>query len=399
MTFDRDQFLEDGFLIVREAIPPDELEAVRSAYEVLVDRQRKVWARDRKPSDPPGGLWDSAAQPRLNLGAMASLIDEHSAKAVETWLFPEIHSLSSALLDVPDAAGTEMMLMCNPVRDHGPARWHRDMYPPLCAPIRGYIDEILGSGPRYVQWNITLYYDDTLWVVPGSHKRINTPEEDAQILEDPHAPVPGGIQTRLKAGDGVVYILPILHWGSNYSTKRRRCIHGGFSMFSQYEDLSYLDFLSEEAQAAFQRWDRRSEDMKDQTEAALRTFMNGDIAGYFAALDRLHPGRGEKGQVLSTVFLSKTARRIDQIKRPGNDRLSEQEQGWATRSHPMTLQWGTAFADRFTTQGAALLWKRFKPVDAMVRSDDMQFAPSFQGADWYYHFIDMPASENILEII
>ena len=170
-------------------------------------------------------------------------------------------------------------------------------------------------------------------------------------------------------------------------------------MFSQYEDLSYLDFLSEEAQAAFQRWDRRSEDMKDQTETALRAFMNGDTTGYFAALDRLHPCRGDKGRVLSTVFLSKTARRIDQIKRPCFDRLSEQEQGWATRPHPMTLQWGTAFADRFTTQETALLWKLFKPVDDMVRSDGIQFTPSFQGTDSYYHFIDIPASEAILEVI
>ncbi|SVE11455.1 uncharacterized protein METZ01_LOCUS464309 [marine metagenome] len=36
MTNNRDRFLEDGYLIVREAIPPDELEAVRTAYEVLV---------------------------------------------------------------------------------------------------------------------------------------------------------------------------------------------------------------------------------------------------------------------------------------------------------------------------------------------------------------------------
>ena len=395
----RDQFLEDGYLIVREAIPPEELESVRTAYEVLVDRQRELWTHDRKPGDPPGGLWESAPQPRLNLGAMSTLIDEHSAKAGETWLFPQIHGTSSALLDVPDAAVTEMMLMCNPVRDHGPARWHRDMYPPYCAPLRGYIDDILENGPRYVQWNITLYDDDVLWVVPGSHKRINTPEENARILEDPHAAVPGGVQTRLKAGDGVIYILPILHWGSNYSTKKRRCIHGGFSLFSQYEDLSYLDYLTEEVQTAFQRWDRRSQDMKDQTETALRAFMNGDTTEYFSALDRLHPGRGEKGRALSTVFLSKTARRIDQVKRPGFERLSEQEQGWAVRPHPMTLQWGAAFADRFTVQEAALLWKRFKPVDELVRSDDMQFAPSFQGADSYYHFIDMPASEAILEII
>ena len=88
MTIDRDQFLEDGYLIVREAVPPDQLEAVREAYEVMVDRQRERWTRDRNPGDPPGGVWETSAQPRLNLGAMAELVDEKSVKAVETWLFP-----------------------------------------------------------------------------------------------------------------------------------------------------------------------------------------------------------------------------------------------------------------------------------------------------------------------
>ena len=270
------------------------------------------------------------------------------------------------------------------------------MYPPYCAPVRGYIDDILEGGPRYVQWNISLYDDDVLWVVPGSHSRVNTTEEDAQIIEDPRVPVPGSIQTHLKAGDGVVYILPILHWGSNYSTTMRRCVHGGFSMFTHYQNLCYLDYLSKEGQAAFRRWDRRSEEMKGHTEAALRAFMDGDTIGYHAALDRLHPGRGKKGRLLSTVFLSKTARRIDQIKRPDFDQLSEQEQGWAMRPHPMTLQWGGAFADRFSTEEAILLWQRFKPIDDMVRSEDIQFAPSFQGADSYYHFIDMPEAEAVL---
>ena len=49
---------------------------------------------------------------------------------------------------------------------------------------------------------------------------------------NPRLPVPGWVQTNLRAGDGVVYILPLLHWGSNYSTRLRRTIHGGFSDFT-----------------------------------------------------------------------------------------------------------------------------------------------------------------------
>ena len=56
---------------------------------------------------------------------------------------------------------------------------------------------------------------------PGSHIRINTEEENRQLLADPRLPLPGSVQTHLNGGDGVVYITPILHWGSNYSAKLR----------------------------------------------------------------------------------------------------------------------------------------------------------------------------------
>ena len=225
--------------------------------------------------------------------------------------------------------------------------WHRDLYPPYCAPLRGYLDDILENGPRYVQWNIPLYDDDVLWVVPGSHVRVNTPEEDAQFGKDDQVPVSGGIQTHLKAGDGVVYILPILHWGSNYSTRLRRTVHGGFSRFNQY-------------------------------------------------MDRLHPGCGPKGKLLSTVYLSKTARRINDLKQPNFNTLPTQDQTWAAQNHPITLQWGSTFADCFTADEATRIWDRFKPIDALIRSDHPQYAPSFQGEKSDYHFIDMP-DENVVD--
>lgn len=48
---DPQQFLEDGFAILREVIPPDQLENLRARFEVLVERQKAVWAGARKPAD------------------------------------------------------------------------------------------------------------------------------------------------------------------------------------------------------------------------------------------------------------------------------------------------------------------------------------------------------------
>jgi hypothetical protein len=400
MRVDRDRFLEEGYLVVPEVVPSGRLEAVRAAYEILVERQRQIWASERKPDDPPGGAWETSAQPRLVLSRPpGDQIDARSAAAVEVWLGKRAQGVSEQLLAVDDAAVTEMMLMCNPVRDHGPALWHRDMYPPYCAPLQAYVDDILETGPRYIQWNISLYDDDVLWVVPGSHARLNTQEEDEQLIKDRSVPLPGGVQTHLKAGDGVVYILPIMHWGSNYRNRKRRCIHGGFSAYTQYAHRDYIPHLSAEAGNTFARWIEQSEQMEARTEAVLRAALRRDAIAYDAALEVLRPGSKEKSKLLSTVFLSKTARRLSDLKRADFDSLPQQTRAWATGPHPMTLQWGAAFADRFSTQEAAELWQRFQSVDAAVQSETEQSAPGFQGGPSHYNFNHMPAGYSVSDFI
>ena len=42
----------------------------------------------------------------------------------------------------------------------------------------------------------------------------------------------------LKAGDGVAYILPLLHFGSRYSTKTRRTLHGGYSIYADLPGMA-----------------------------------------------------------------------------------------------------------------------------------------------------------------
>ena len=398
MHVDRDRFLEEGYLIVRDIVPAEELDALREAFEILVEYQKAIWVRERKPDEPPGGQWEAHRQPRLQIHRppLVHKIDERSAPAVEIWLNERMHGLSSQLLDDEDAALTEMMLMCSPQKDHGPAKWHRDMYPPYAAPLQGYIDDILETGPRYVQWNLSLYDDDVLWVVPGSHLRPNTEEEEAQLYDDPRVPLPGGVQTHLKAGDGVVYILPIVHWGSNYSPRLRRCVHGGFSRYTLYEEQCYIQHLSPGAQATFARWICHSEQMQNHTEAGLRAVLEKDETSYHAALERLQPGCGERSKALSTVFLSKTAQRIYNLKRPDFDSLPERVQQLSTHPQPPTFDWGRAFADRFTSDEASTLLDRFEPVDIALQTENEQFVPGFQSPrSSTYIFNEMPADLTV----
>ena len=395
MKLNRDQFLETGYLIVRNAIPADKLEELRRSHEILVERQKCIWAREHQSGDPPGGLWETAPQPRLHLHNTPELIDECTISAVELWLHKTTHGVSSELMGTPDAAVTEMMMMCNPVRNHGPASWHRDLHPFNTAPLQGYIDDLLENGPRYVQWNIALYDDDVLWVVPGSHRRFNTAEEDRQLLADSRVPLSGGISVNLKAGDGVVYILPILHWGSNYSTKLRRTIHGGYANHTYYQDLSYTRYLSPPDQATFERWAQQSTRMQDITASVFRAAINQDAAAFREGLEKLQPGSGEKGKLLLMVFLSKAAYFLRIIKHPKRDGILPELRHSATRGHPTTLNWGPAFANRFSRVESEVLWKCFEPIDASLQAEEKHFAPGFQSGPMRYYFNEMTCDLDV----
>lgn len=401
MQVDRNLFLEQGFLIVEEAIPQYKLEKVRKAYEILVEKQRLHWKTYRKKGGPLGGEWETHQQPRLHLTRppLVNQIDGDTNLAVEIWLQPKIQGVSTELLGTSDGAITEIMMMCNPVKDHGPAKWHRDLHPIDTAPLQGFIDDIFEGGPRYIQWNIPLYDDCVLWIVPGSHLRLNTKKENEKMLEDPCQPLPDSIQTHLKAGDGVVYILPILHWGSNYSSKLRRTIHGGFSTHTSIKDLSFLDYLNSEAVATFKRWQKRSEDMKGFTEQALKAIIKGKEKEYMETLDRLHPDRGEKGRILSTIFLCKASLSILLAKQVSCLEVPEDLARRLKNDHPITLNWGVDFSDRFTTSEARSLWRRFQPLDTLLQSEKERFVPGFQSGPMKYFFNEMPQNYTTCDFV
>ena len=86
MKVNRDQFLEDGYFIQRNAIPADQLADLRAAYETMVEHQKIIWARDRGPDDPPGGVWEIGAQPRLILDNMGDQLETQTAQIIEIWL-------------------------------------------------------------------------------------------------------------------------------------------------------------------------------------------------------------------------------------------------------------------------------------------------------------------------
>ena len=92
---------------------------------------------------------------------------------------------------------------------------------------------------------------------------------DAELLKDRAAPVTGGIPVELNAGDGVIYINYLNHTGSNYTTKKRRTLHGGHAIYGTYPETGSLESLAPWARERFESYAARGECMKDATEEAL----------------------------------------------------------------------------------------------------------------------------------
>ena len=179
-----------------------------------------------------------------------------------------------------------------------------------------------------------------------------------------------------------MYILPILHWGSDYSAKLRRTIHGGFARLTHWHTTDWIEHLEAAARDTCLRWHERAAGYMNHGEAALRAVLAADAGAYRSALDVLHPGRGEKGVVKSTICLNQHC--------ADRDGLTAPEALGIESVHPMTLQWGKPLGNRFTPEEAEVLWARFKPVDDLMQSDENQLLPGFQGGETRYHFEDVP---------
>ena len=137
MKVDPQQFIENGYVIVRDCVPPERLDELRDSFEVLVDRQRAIWRREKEPNDPPGGVWDTHQQPRVSFD---TVVDEPTANTIEFCLHENTMGVARQLMRAPDVGMHQMAIMCNPVSDHGPDPWHRDVSPASDAPVEGLAD-------------------------------------------------------------------------------------------------------------------------------------------------------------------------------------------------------------------------------------------------------------------
>lgn len=224
----RDQLLRDGFVRIPSALSADQVEALRSAcqdvahlartggwpYVRTLPKQFPPWT-----SDVSKGIWgvQHLMHPKL----------PHHDTFASSYFAPYI---VAAVTEVLQCSSEDLVLelynlLIRPDADFA-LRWHRDDIGPEVSPQ----DELnrLREPMLHAQWNLALYPDESLIVVPGSHLRSRTEEErQADPFDDN---MPGQMAVKMNPGDIIFYNNNILHRGVYRSEAERMTLHGSMGV-------------------------------------------------------------------------------------------------------------------------------------------------------------------------
>lgn len=215
----------DGFVVLSASLfPTFDLDALRAAASRLTSAARTgKWPYIRTlpkqfppwPQDPSNGIW--GVQHLLHPSN-----PDHLTFA-KSYFDQELLRYVAALIECSEEDLTMELynMLVRPDADFS-LRWHRDDIVATATPEEEI--ERLGKPGYHAQWNLALFDDSSLVLVPGSHKRART---DAERNADPYEPnMPGQIAVQLKAGQVAFYNNNILHRGVYDSSKERMTLHG-----------------------------------------------------------------------------------------------------------------------------------------------------------------------------
>lgn len=228
----KETFLRDGYVIV-DVLTEQEIAEFREIMDALISPKVKAADTKKKEAsfqhlgDEIADFGKEARQYYFHLLTKPGTEPIHHAfhhpvilKTVEELLGPNLIVNNASILAANE--GTEYSL-----------GWHRDI---IQIP-QPEIEDWLFSPERFhnsVQINLPLVDENSLWVVPGSHFRPNTEEENKAFRGSKHyAPLgiemPGGIPVPLKAGQAVLYNNNLIHRGFTEKMKiPRRTLHMGY---------------------------------------------------------------------------------------------------------------------------------------------------------------------------
>ncbi|KAL3420864.1 phytanoyl-CoA dioxygenase [Phlyctema vagabunda] len=226
-----EQLNRDGFVLVPNLLTPGELETLRSASQAVTANARAGnWphVRTLPKQFPPWTTADDGESNPARQGIWGVQFLMHPAQTcqaafVRSYFAPRLLDTVKQLLQCADDDLVMELynVLVRPDADFA-LRWHRDGI----AATATDDEELhrLRAPAWHAQWNVALYDDASLVVVPGSHRRARTATERQADPFDDH--LPGQLTVRVRAGDAVFYNNNILHRGVYDANTDRLTLHG-----------------------------------------------------------------------------------------------------------------------------------------------------------------------------
>ena len=320
--------MESGYVVVRDMIDPDELRELRTSVDLILGRVPEPQRTSRVTTTD----W----------------VERESADAVEFCFDDRTLEFSRHLMKAPAAAPLGMWVLCA-----AGTGWHRDIPSLDMPPLDGLQEDLSHNGPPYLQWNVALYDDSFLHVIPGSHLRRNNAEERKTERRLGVVPLPGTTAVDLQAGDGVVYINQILHSAKPSGDTKRRTFHMGYQAFGNesfthyFPDsigLDFIEHLSSRGADRCRQFERLHAQWHDEIATTLGAIIRRERGAFIEAFETLHSG--EHGKTTSLIALSKIAYKIRKYKGSDSD----------DSRNTKAVQ---DLAGRFTAEELDQLWDRF----------------------------------------
>ncbi|GAM86755.1 hypothetical protein ANO11243_047740 [Dothideomycetidae sp. 11243] len=222
------ELAEHGFVVIPSLLSASELSTLRSATATSTAAARAgKWPHIRTlpkqfppwGSDPSVGIW--GVQHLLHPSQPGNEVYARS------YFHPGVLAAVAEILscDADDLVMELYNLLVRPDADFA-LRWHRDDVPATASAEQEL--EVLRAPITHAQWNLALYDDASLIVVPGSHRRARTDEER---VADPYQEHISGMKVvEMKAGDVVFYNNNILHRGKYLAERERATLHGSMGI-------------------------------------------------------------------------------------------------------------------------------------------------------------------------
>ena len=207
-------FFENGYIIRKGALSQTDIQSYRSAIDRMLHKCRVEGLHAdhlRYIDGERDDIWgvNNILHPSIREQAL-----------VDALAHPQILDVIEALLGKRLAYYLCTLLVSSERKPYH-INWHRDFAPDGEVPLGNLLSRL----KNHVQLNGALYDDETLYIVPGSHRRELTEAERAVIQQTPKADMPDQLIVKLKAGDIVFYNSSILHKGYNIDASKRQTLH------------------------------------------------------------------------------------------------------------------------------------------------------------------------------